>query len=210
MFTQGNVGFSPNQSFGDGGGEDYNGESIPTVATGTPPGMRTWLKPEETMLGDLTGGSSRFVKPTVEVDPGWLGWFTNAPFKRKQIYLAIAAGVTSTLAILIVGGATGIMSPQAEPIPAKVNKPATKAPALQKTDKDAKKTSSQPLVKKQSSSSPPFFLIALASGVVIGGLVWPPALLWVPALALGVSLAAALLPTLGAYRVSVQELLQPR
>jgi twitching motility protein PilJ len=172
MFTQENVGFSPNQSFGDGGGEDYNGESIPTVATGTPPGMRTWLKPEETMLGDLTGGSSRFVKPTVEVDPGWLGWFTNAPFKRKQIYLAIAAGVTSTLAILIVGGATGIMSPQAEPIPAKVNKPATKAPALQKTDKDAKKTSSQPLVKKQSSSSPPFFLIALASGVVIGGLVW--------------------------------------
>lgn len=172
MFTQGNVGFSPNQSFGDGGGEDYNGESIPTVATGTPPGMRTWLKPEETMLGDLTGGSSRFVKPTVEVDPGWLGWFTNAPFKRKQIYLAIAAGVTSTLAILIVGGATGIMSPKAEPIPAKVNKPATKAPALQKTDKDAKKTSSQPLVKKQSSSSPPFFLIALASGVVIGGLVW--------------------------------------
>ena len=172
MFTQGNVGFSPNQSFGDGGGEDYNGESIPTVATGTPPGMRTWLKPEETMLGDLTGGSSRFVKPTVEVDPGWLGWFTNAPFKRKQIYLAIAAGVTSTLAILIVGGATGIMSPKAEPIPAKVNKPATKAPALQKTDKDAKKTSSQPLVKKQSSGSPPFFLIALASGVVIGGLVW--------------------------------------
>ena len=172
MFTQGNVGFSPNQSFGDGGGEDYNGESIPTVATGTPPGMRTWLKPEETMLGDLTGGSSRFVKPTVEVDPGWLGWFTNAPFKRKQIYLAIAAGVTSTLAILIVGGATGIMSPQAEPIPAKVNKPATKAPALQKTDKEAKKTSSQPLVKKQSSGSPPFFLIALASGVVIGGLVW--------------------------------------
>ena len=172
MFTQGNVGFSPNQSFGDGGGEDYNGESIPTVATGTPPGMRTWLKPEETMLGDLTGGSSRFVKPTVEVDPGWLGWFTNAPFKRKQIYLAIAAGVTSTLAILIVGGATGIMSPQAEPIPAKVNKPATKAPALQKTDKDGKKTSSQPLVKKQSSGSPPFFLIALASGVVIGGLVW--------------------------------------
>ena len=172
MFTQGNVGFSPNQSFGDGGGEDYNGESIPTVATGTPPGMRTWLKPEETMLGDLTGGSSRFVKPTVEVDPGWLGWFTNAPFKRKQIYLAIAAGVTSTLAILIVGGATGVMSPKAEPIPAKVNKPATKAPALQKKDKDAKKTSSQPLVKKQSSGSPPFFLIALASGVVIGGLVW--------------------------------------
>ena len=53
-------------------------------------------------------------------------------------------------------------------------------------------------------------LLALDQSLLIGGMVWPPALLWVPALALGVSLAAALLPTLGAYRVSVQELLQPR
>ncbi|MSQ76490.1 MAG: ABC transporter permease [Rhodoferax sp.] len=53
-------------------------------------------------------------------------------------------------------------------------------------------------------------LLALDQSLLIGGLVWPPALGWVPALALGVSLAAALLPTLGAYRVSVQELLQPR
>jgi putative ABC transport system permease protein len=53
-------------------------------------------------------------------------------------------------------------------------------------------------------------LLALDQSLLIGGLVWPPALLWVPALALSVSLVAALLPTLGAYRVSVQELLQPR
>ena len=53
-------------------------------------------------------------------------------------------------------------------------------------------------------------LLALDQSLLIGGLVWPPELGWVPALALGVSLAAALLPTLGAYRVSVQELLQPR
>jgi putative ABC transport system permease protein len=53
-------------------------------------------------------------------------------------------------------------------------------------------------------------LLALDQSLLIGGLAWPPALLWVPALALGVSLVAALLPTLGAYRVSVQELLQPR
>ena len=51
---------------------------------------------------------------------------------------------------------------------------------------------------------------ALDQSLLIGGLAWPPELGWVPALALGVSLAAALLPTLGAYRVSVQELLQPR
>jgi putative ABC transport system permease protein len=53
-------------------------------------------------------------------------------------------------------------------------------------------------------------LLALDQSLLIGGLAWPPALLWVPALALSVSLVAALLPTLGAYRVSVQELLQPR
>ena len=53
-------------------------------------------------------------------------------------------------------------------------------------------------------------LLALDQSLLIGGMVWPPELGWVPALALGVSLAAALLPTLGAYRVSVQELLQPR
>ena len=53
-------------------------------------------------------------------------------------------------------------------------------------------------------------LLALDQSLLIGGLAWPRELGWVPALALGVSLAAALLPTLGAYRVSVQELLQPR
>ena len=53
-------------------------------------------------------------------------------------------------------------------------------------------------------------LLALDQSLLIGGMVWPPELGWVPALALGVSLAAALLPTLGAYRVSVQELLQPK
>ena len=52
--------------------------------------------------------------------------------------------------------------------------------------------------------------LALDQSLLIGGLAWPPSLWWVPALALGVSLAAAALPTLGAYRVSVQELLQSR
>jgi putative ABC transport system permease protein len=54
------------------------------------------------------------------------------------------------------------------------------------------------------------WLLQLDNSLLIGGLVWPPELLWVPAMALGVSLAAAVLPTLGAYRVSVLELLQAR
>ena len=53
-------------------------------------------------------------------------------------------------------------------------------------------------------------MLALDNSLLIGGLVWPPALWVVPALALGVALAAAALPALGAYRVRVFELLQSR
>ena len=60
------------------------------------------------------------------------------------------------------------------------------------------------------------FVAALAWGLqldnslLIGGLVWPAQLWVVPCVALGVSLVSALLPALGAYRVSVFELLQSR
>jgi putative ABC transport system permease protein len=54
------------------------------------------------------------------------------------------------------------------------------------------------------------WFLKLDSTLLIGGMVWPPDLAVVPALALGVSLGAALLPALGAYRVSVLELLQSR
>ncbi len=54
------------------------------------------------------------------------------------------------------------------------------------------------------------WLLQLDNSLLIGGLVWPAELLLVPCLALGVSLAAAILPALGAYRVSVFELLQSR
>jgi len=52
--------------------------------------------------------------------------------------------------------------------------------------------------------------LKLDTTLLIGGMVWPSELAVVPALALGVSLGAALLPALGAYRVSVLELLQGR
>ncbi len=54
------------------------------------------------------------------------------------------------------------------------------------------------------------WLLQLDNSLLIGGLVWPLELLWVPAVALGVSVTAALLPALGAYRVSVFDLLQSR
>jgi putative ABC transport system permease protein len=54
------------------------------------------------------------------------------------------------------------------------------------------------------------WMLQLDNSLQIGGLVWPVELLWVPALACAVSLAAAILPAVGAYRVSVLELLQAR
>ena len=54
------------------------------------------------------------------------------------------------------------------------------------------------------------WLLQLDNSLLIGGLAWPVELWLVPGLALGVSLLAALLPALGAYRVSVLELLQSR
>lgn len=52
--------------------------------------------------------------------------------------------------------------------------------------------------------------LGLENSLLVGGMVWQGELLLVPALALGVSLLAALLPALGAYRSDVLELLQVR
>jgi putative ABC transport system permease protein len=52
------------------------------------------------------------------------------------------------------------------------------------------------------------WLLQLDNSLLIGGMAWPTELWIVPAVALGVSLVAAILPALAAYRVSVLELLQ--
>ena len=54
------------------------------------------------------------------------------------------------------------------------------------------------------------WMLQLDNSLLIGGVAWPASLGVVPLLALGISGAAALLPALGAYRVSVLELLQGR
>jgi putative ABC transport system permease protein len=54
------------------------------------------------------------------------------------------------------------------------------------------------------------WLLRLDNSLLIGGMAWPGELVWVPCLALGVSLVSALLPTMAAYRVSVLSLLQSR
>jgi putative ABC transport system permease protein len=54
------------------------------------------------------------------------------------------------------------------------------------------------------------WFLQLDQALLLGGMVWPAGLWVVPALALLVSLASALLPTWAAYRVSVLRLLQGR
>ena len=54
------------------------------------------------------------------------------------------------------------------------------------------------------------WLLQLDNSLLIGGMAWPVELWVVPAVALGVSLVAAILPALAAYRVSVLTLLQGR
>jgi putative ABC transport system permease protein len=54
------------------------------------------------------------------------------------------------------------------------------------------------------------WFLKLDNSLLLGGMVWPPALAVVPVLALAVSLGAAVLPALSAYRASVLELLQDR
>ena len=54
------------------------------------------------------------------------------------------------------------------------------------------------------------WMLQLDNSLLIGGMAWPASLWVVPVLALAVSLTAAFLPALGAYRVSVLELLQTR
>lgn len=54
------------------------------------------------------------------------------------------------------------------------------------------------------------WFLKLDGNLLIGGMAWPDELAVVPIIALAVSLGAALLPALGAYRVSVLALLQGR
>lgn len=54
------------------------------------------------------------------------------------------------------------------------------------------------------------WFLQLDSSLLVSAVLWPPVLWWVPALALVVSLGAALIPALGAYRLSVLTLLQSR
>jgi twitching motility protein PilJ len=83
---------------------------------GTNSSMASWGTGQESAALGLAGVAERYTKPTVEVSQGRLAKFLNAPFKQKQWAIAGAAGLTSTLALLIT---LGIASATASGDPAK-------------------------------------------------------------------------------------------
>jgi twitching motility protein PilJ len=157
--------------------EAFAAEGSPTVASGSPPpGMVTWLKPDDSLAGEITGASSRYVKPTVEVDPGFLGWFLNAPLKRKQLYVAIAAGVTSALTVLVVNGVSGMLSPRPTtpaPVSSEKSSPGKNTPKNPNTTKiETKIGGNKSKAPTGSSSQAPLLLVALLTGVAAAGVTW--------------------------------------
>jgi twitching motility protein PilJ len=146
-------------------------ESLPTVATGTPPGMATWLKPEGGTTGDFSSASSPFNdRPTSEIDPGWLGWFTNASLFKKQIYMAIASGIFSGLTVLIIGGFMGVGASKTSPAPAQSATSQAQKAQEKKAAEQAKKEGAKSETKKSATESPAsgpsLFNLALLTGLV--------------------------------------------
>ncbi|MEB3159883.1 MAG: methyl-accepting chemotaxis protein, partial [Synechocystis sp.] len=149
LFTQST---SIDLTSGDRPSQGIGAESLPTVAAGTPPGMATWLKPEGGTTGDFSSASSPFNdRPTSEIDPGWLGWFTNASLFKKQIYMAIASGVFSGLAVLIIGSITGVGANKADPVTP--NQPAASQDQKAKDDKAAQEKKAAEQAKAEDAKA---------------------------------------------------------
>lgn len=153
-------------------GQMTGSESLPTVATGTPPGMATWLKPEGGTTGDFSSASSPFNdRPTSEIDPGWLGWFVNASLFKKQIYMAIASGIFSGLTVLVLGGVMGVGANKTAPETPKATTSqgqAAKDKAAQdkKAADAAKKNQAKPAAGDTKASQPSLFKLALLTTLV--------------------------------------------
>ena len=60
---------------------------------------------------NVSPSSEMLIKPTVDVEQGSLAFFKNASFTKKQWITAGATGITSAIAVLIVGVATSLAAP---------------------------------------------------------------------------------------------------
>lgn len=73
-----------------------------------------WSEGQNSGALGVTGISERSVKPTVEVEQGRLARLFNASLKQKQWIIAAAAGISSTLAVLIISTITSSTAPNVE------------------------------------------------------------------------------------------------
>ena len=83
---------------------------------------------EERLLGapdaddaNVSPSSEMLIKPTVDVKQGSFAFFKNASFTKKQWMTAGATGITSAIAVLIVGVATSLAAPNESQRPLRHN-----------------------------------------------------------------------------------------
>ena len=70
---------------------------------------------------NVSPASEMLIKPTVDVEQGSLAFFKNASFTKKQWMTAGATGITSAIAVLIVGVATSLAAPNESQRPLRHN-----------------------------------------------------------------------------------------
>ena len=70
---------------------------------------------------NVSPSSEMLIKPTVDVEQGSFAFFKNASFTKKQWMTAGATGITSAIAVLIVGVATSLAAPNESQRPLRHN-----------------------------------------------------------------------------------------
>ncbi|WP_013323441.1 methyl-accepting chemotaxis protein [Gloeothece verrucosa] len=111
-----------------------------------------WTDVGENSSANLTGASTRFIKPTVEIEQGKFSALKNLPLKRKQWITAGIAGLTSVATIFLISSAIWMFSPK-QPSK-KADSPANKTESVSSNPKKSDpKTDKKTTPKKNSSSS---------------------------------------------------------
>lgn len=71
-----------------------------------------WTEVAENTSANLTGMSTRFIKPTVEIEQGKFAEFKNLSIRKKQWITASAAGLASVATMFLVSSAIWMLSPK--------------------------------------------------------------------------------------------------
>jgi twitching motility protein PilJ len=120
--------------------------------------------PNDKRDSGLPSASERLLKPVVDVNPGKLAFFVNAPLGKKQLFLAALAGITPVLLVFAVSTTSWLSSLSA-------GKPAPNP--KEKTEKVTPKPAPKPpAAASLSPFSQPVLTMMLLTGVGTFALTW--------------------------------------